>query len=362
MQACRNAVSNELSHLTEQLEKEVTFSHAGLLLDRYLEQVSGQERGGSAKYRKNLLQTAKLAVKHLSRPYTLAFERRESLWPENTCVDDVETISRMIIGLGSDSVLETGLSLHHTYGVPIIPGTALKGMAAHFAASVWKNDEPEWDIGGEYHTIVFGSSASAGNLVFHDGWIKPQCVKEEHKGLLDDILTPHHSDYYTSGNAAPTDFDDPNPANSFLSVAGTFRIAISCEDTSENGRAWCKLTMQLLRSALEHWGVGGKTSSGYGRLITEASVVEEPLGAPEVPEEDVWLYETIQRIKQEHNIPSDEQAIMSTPLAKLWDEEPDAELKAKKLVAIKRRWGEDKWNGNYGKKAKKIYLANTGQN
>jgi hypothetical protein len=30
---------------------------------------------------------------------------------------------------------------------------------------------------------------------------------------------------------------------------------------------WTQLTEQLLRGALEKWGVGGKTSAGYGRLI-----------------------------------------------------------------------------------------------
>src|SRR5207302_10163433 len=39
---------------------------------------------------------------------------------------------RMIIGLGDESVLETAITLHRTYGVPYIPGSALKGLAAAY--------------------------------------------------------------------------------------------------------------------------------------------------------------------------------------------------------------------------------------
>src|SRR4051812_25489068 len=35
---------------------------------------------------------------------------------------------RMVVGLGAESVLETAISLHRIYGVPYIPGSALKGL------------------------------------------------------------------------------------------------------------------------------------------------------------------------------------------------------------------------------------------
>src|SRR5579885_2650459 len=39
---------------------------------------------------------------------------------------------RLIVGLGIDSVIETGIALHHTYGVPYLPGSALKGLTASY--------------------------------------------------------------------------------------------------------------------------------------------------------------------------------------------------------------------------------------
>jgi CRISPR-associated protein Cmr6 len=39
------------------------------------------------------------------------------------------TESRLVVGLGADSVLETALTLHRIYGYPFIPGSALKGVS-----------------------------------------------------------------------------------------------------------------------------------------------------------------------------------------------------------------------------------------
>ncbi|MEO0253780.1 MAG: type III-B CRISPR module RAMP protein Cmr6, partial [candidate division WOR-3 bacterium] len=44
--------------------------------------------------------------------------------------------SRLIVGLGSSHVLETSITLHHIYGVPYIPASALKGVCRMVA--FWK--------------------------------------------------------------------------------------------------------------------------------------------------------------------------------------------------------------------------------
>jgi CRISPR-associated protein Cmr6 len=66
-------------------------------------------------------------------------------------------------------------------------------------------------------------------------------------------------------SAAPTDFDDPNPVT-FLSVAGDFRVVVACDAGNEAGDRWAARALQLVTEALAHWGVGGKTSAGYGRM------------------------------------------------------------------------------------------------
>jgi len=190
---------------------------------------------------------------------------------------------RLVIGLGTESVLETGLTLHHTYGTPVIPGTALKGLASHYCDQVWGQADAKSEFGreievledgkkrkrcGKYYEILFGTTEDAGHIIFHDAWILPECVSGDTRGLVLDVMTPHHADYYMAQpeSAAPTDFDDPNPVT-FLSVAGDFRVAVACDATGEAGKKWAERAMQLVTEALEHWGIGGKTNSGYGRMV-----------------------------------------------------------------------------------------------
>ncbi len=198
---------------------------------------------------------------------------------------NMRTKSRVIIGLGIASAMETGLALHCTYGVPYIPGSALKGLAAHYCHKVLgvdhNNDDYKmgaWDNkrdvqttrNGKFYEVLFGNigdddnDAAAGFITFHDAFI---CPNDLASSLKLDIITPHHPDYYNGGKAAPTDFDDPSPI-SFLSVGEgkCFQFHLTCSDTSNNGVKWLAIAKKILVKALTSWGVGGKTSTGYGRM------------------------------------------------------------------------------------------------
>jgi len=80
-------------------------------------------------------------------------------------------------------------------------------------------------------------------------------------------MTPHHSGWNNVENPEPpTDFDSPIPVP-FLSVAGKFLVAVSWHGPiSDHAKRWMELAISLLRDALFDWGVGGKTTSGYGRF------------------------------------------------------------------------------------------------
>jgi CRISPR-associated protein Cmr6 len=274
-EACRIDISNW---------RKGAGANAGLLRDRFL-QVQGKEndekKEETHRARKDLFVEMQKSLPNSSEVYRSAFNRQNNLIQIPKAEGEFKTMGRLIIGLGGENVLETGITLHHTYGTPIIPGTALKGLASHYCDRVWGANKPGFKRNEDYYKTIFGSTADladkdSGHIIFHDAWITPNSLVGS---LKTDVMTPHHSDYYSgttlpSGElAAPTDFDSPNPIT-FLSIFGTFHIVVSCDVVGEKneagnkfeGQKWTELTFGLLIDALRDWGIGGKTNAGYGRL------------------------------------------------------------------------------------------------
>jgi len=267
--------------------------HAGLLLQRFLvdfnlDQRPIKENDKRSSELKVILQAAMAATRceTLTTVYKAAYQRWVSSFANGAPhkSEQLTTAGRLIVGLGAESVLETGLRLHHTYGAPIIPGSALKGLASHYCDEVWgqrhlgedappenkrfRRKRPTDEVEGDYHRLLFGTTEDGGVITFHDAWIVPESLDDG--ALRLDVMTPHHPKWQTN-EAPPTDFDSPVPV-SFLSVAGTFDVRLSWSGPAdmprEEAEAWIALAMGILREALAEWGVGGKTSSGYGRLAS----------------------------------------------------------------------------------------------
>lgn len=245
-------------------------SHPGLLLQRYLaKQRDPKERGALLDAVVKASRSESLGIM-----YSQAFKRWTGSFSQHTDHLELATTSRLIVGLGSENVLETGLRLHHTYGTPVVPGSALKGLASHYCLDVWGQRHDEAAAGenrlfrrGEaHHALLFGTTDDGGVITFHDAWITPASLGSS---LHLDVMTPHHPKWQTN-EAPPTDFDSPIPV-SFLSVTGTFDVRLSWSGPTSTPpdqiAAWTRLAMTLLQEALAEWGVGGKTSSGYGRLL-----------------------------------------------------------------------------------------------
>lgn len=275
-------------------------SHPGLILQRFLVRQSDPEE------RRKLLDAARDAARSdsLRAVYAEAYRQWERSFAGGTPFrsERLTNAGRIMVGLGSENVLETGLRLQHTYGVPIIPGSALKGLAAHYCDEVWgqrhlgdaapqenkrfRRKRPADEGEGEYHRLLFGTTEDGGVITFHDAWIVPESLADGALHL--DVMTPHHPKWQTN-EAPPTDFDSPNPV-SFLSVAGTFDVRISWSGPAgtppDKAEAWAGLAMEILREALAEWGIGGKTSSGYGRLVPAVSIAgarQPPPAGPAKP-------------------------------------------------------------------------------
>lgn len=202
--------------------------------------------------------------------------------------------ARLVIGHGNPSPVDFGLTVHHTWGVPIIPGSALKGLLATYLEAVFGPDPepgddaearaafagPTWKKGrlvappGEVIRALFGApdvpgaegesaAARRGQVVFHDALFVPGSAAPP---FARDVLTVHQRSYYGQGEAArqageawPNDYDEPNPV-AFLTVRPGARFLIALTGDA----SWCQFAVTHLKAALEGFGVGGKTTAGYG--------------------------------------------------------------------------------------------------
>ncbi len=174
--------------------------------------------------------------------------------------DELDLLGRLYIGLSRESALETGMTVQHAWGLPMIPGSALKGISRHVArtASTLRDE-------AEAIAYLFGSDDDAhpesGAVVFHDAWWVPGSAATP---FAAEVVTPHHGAYYAMGSRHATDFDKPVPAPQ-IAAQGRFRFVV------QGDPAWARLALALLRLALTTHGVGGKTTSGYGLFAAPAT-------------------------------------------------------------------------------------------
>jgi len=204
---------------------------------------------------------------------------------------------RLIIGLGNESVYENGMTLHHIYGIPYIPGSAVKGITRSWIITeAFGTDEKAECRAMEDNlfTYIFGKggdgdeSGNKGNVFFFDAF--PTAVP----AIEPDIMNNHYQSYY-DGSTPPADWINPNPVF-FLTVKNgkfCFQVGVknntTCEQLKTDGilkedenlrmyklpenREEFNNTNNILdiitgwvKDALGHHGIGAKTAVGYGRM------------------------------------------------------------------------------------------------
>jgi CRISPR-associated protein Cmr6 len=279
--------------------------HLGLAHDVWAPLVIDQRSGDPGKLHRD---QSELWLDRLCRQYAPKhYDRALARWTQSlTGPDDLafhaSTQGRLLVGHGNASPTEVGITLHRTWGVPLIPGSSLAGLLAHrVAATLGPADGPDAEraarepfrppgardddnaitMPGDAYAYLFGVPphrdpqgelrAQRGALIVHDALWDPTGNPAP---LARDVLTVHQRSYY-DGRDWPSDHDSPNPV-AFVSVpAGArFVFALSCPDA-----AWRQWAFAQLRQALTDWGAGGKTAAGYGRFggFSEVPVSEHPL-------------------------------------------------------------------------------------
>ncbi len=228
--------------------------------------------------------------------------------------------SRLMVNMAGGVMENAGIQFDR-YGLPLIPGSAVKGAARRAALAAlreWCETEakPEGDD-NLFAKLCAGFSTTAellSTIARTFGWVETDWSEDKHKngtwqsdfawacattidafhtaasqlgqkqfagsiafldarpnrdpGLVLDVLTPHHKNYYESKNpnAVATDTEEPIPVF-FPAVKEqgdndhfTFTlIPLRRADTS-----LLNFAHEALRVGLEVFGLGAKTNSGYG--------------------------------------------------------------------------------------------------
>jgi CRISPR-associated protein Cmr6 len=225
--------------------------HAGLMLQRgwadYGE--NGDNADGKTAHLKRICAIG------VSEVYQRAYERWERATKDTTRFSqhELKLVNRLLIGLASTGSLETGCAISHTWGMPYIPGSSVKGVVRAYAEKTLGKDNPlVREMFGAAHDSADKEELS-GVVAFHDAWWLPKGSP-----FVPEVLTVHHTDYYTKEGETPaSDKDSPVPV-SLLAVEGKFLFVI------EGPPAWARQAGKWLEAGLVASGIGAKTRSGYG--------------------------------------------------------------------------------------------------
>lgn len=172
---------------------------------------------------------------------------------------EFEVENKMVIGLGDASVYETSITLHHIYGVPYIPGQAIKGKIRNFILQKDYEESEEKALQCEAFQELFGSGddkKQQGDIIFFDAYPKNNFEIEE------DVITPHYGKYYNEKTELPTGDKDLNPINFLVVKDVVFEVVLAIK---KDIKLWSiKDIQKKIIETFNFTGIGAKESSGYG--------------------------------------------------------------------------------------------------
>lgn len=254
-------------------------AHCGLIFDRWLAVWDGplESPHVMAPMRESLENFVEFSHSRRQRGQSLLDAHHQRL--DNTLArrgvtaQDYQLQWRFASGLGAEHPIENGFSFDDAIGVPLVTGSAVKGLCR--AAAAMRGEES-----AASRRALLGPEdelrTAAGDLIFYDAlplrWPK----------LAVDIVNCHHPEYYhqlfDERRRKPlqvTETEDPVPVF-FLVVdqgaAFRFRLASRSGNAANVAQGW-----QWLEDGLTLLGIGAKTAVGYG--------VMEPVSAAKAKQE-----------------------------------------------------------------------------
>lgn len=189
--------------------------------------------------------------------YPKAYNRWQQLWQlaqdnQAASLRELTFMHRALINLAQPSLWESSTSFNPTYGTPVIPGSACKGLARHFAVS-------HLSIAPEHLNGLFESKNPNQKVKFMDAWWVPGSAPGSNRDRpwVREIVTPHHPEFMnTQGRTPATPFDSPKPSPQ-IAVHGKFLFVV------QGPKLWADYALNILQVALETEGIGARTPE-YG--------------------------------------------------------------------------------------------------
>ncbi len=245
---------------------------------------------------------------------------------------------RLMINLAGGVIENAGMSLDRSFGLPFVPGSAIKGITR--AQALWDiRSAPETekrrllllallifgygkhDLTGDFAQAVSKTTAlSLGKEIDAEEFKGCICFLPAYPTttptLVVDMVNPHYPDYY--GGRAPSAEDTEKPIPNYfpaVEAGSTFGFAVllnrvpavtsvSADDLLQQARLW-------LERAITRKGVGAKTAAGYGwfelrRTATRPPSALNPPGAvpaPSLPAEHPLILKWRGRLATKDNFP-----------------------------------------------------------
>lgn len=196
--------------------------------------------------------------------------------------------SRLIVNQAGGILENAGLCLHHHFGYPYIPGSAVKGLARHAAWCEWKAEEEEAKKLEVAKQIAQVFGFPTGDKDGLDAYLAPH-VKEQSgsvcfmaaepigkASLVADIVTCHHTDYYSGKRSDAKDVENPNP-QFFPAVEKGAKFQFQVMPLKPDAEGLLEKAKEWLIDSITIHGIGAKTAAGYGWFedITKKYLEEE---------------------------------------------------------------------------------------
>jgi CRISPR-associated protein Cmr6 len=199
--------------------------------------------------------------------------------------------ARMMVNLAGGVVENAGLALDRCFGLPLIPGSAVKGITR--AQALWEiRESGAAEKQGLLRLAMLLFGYGARDLRGDFGWaggareaqsIAVEIDAQDFKGcacflpaypttpatLVVDMVNPHYPDYYSGRSARAEDNENPIP-NYFPAVeaGSTFGFAALLNRVpllpNVTGAGLLAQAKQWLERAVTRKGAGAKTAAGYG--------------------------------------------------------------------------------------------------